>query len=91
MRALRFSYTECFFGDVNDILLKRFVPWPRIKNYKHAKQPERSLDIVVRAVSAAVLAVLAGFKSLQGLSCAPAPATTRRGMLVTNGKGWRPS
>ena len=41
------------------------------------------MDTVVRAVSAAVLAVLVGFKSLQGLPCAPAPATTRRGMLVT--------
>ena len=41
------------------------------------------MDTVVRAVSTAVLAVLVGFKSLQGLPCAPAPATTRRGMLVT--------
>ena len=46
---------------------------------------ERSLDTVVRAVSAAVLPVVVDFTSLKGLSCAPGPATTRRGMLVTNG------
>ena len=38
--------------------------------------PERSLDTVVRAVSAVVLPVLVGFTSLQGLPCAPGPATT---------------
>ena len=48
--------------------------------------PERSLDTVVRAVSAAVLPVLVDFTSLQGLpGCAPGPSTTRRNMLVTNG------
>ena len=47
--------------------------------------PERSLDTVVRAVSAAVLPVWVDFTSLKGLPCAPGPATTRRGMLVTNG------
>ena len=47
--------------------------------------PERSLDTVVRAGSAIVLAVLVGFTSLQHPPCAPAPATARRGMLVTNG------
>ena len=36
--------------------------------------PERSLDTVVRAGSAAVLV---GFTSLQRLPCALAPATTR--------------
>ena len=46
---------------------------------------ERSLDTVVRAVSAAVLPVWVDFTSLKGLPCAPGPATTRRGMLVTNG------
>ena len=48
-------------------------------------QAERSLDTVVRAVSAAVLPVWVDFTSLKGLPCAPGPATTRRGMLVTNG------
>ena len=50
--------------------------------------PERSLDTVVRAVSAAVLPVWVDFTSLKGLPCAPGPVTTRRGMLamlVTNG------
>ena len=47
--------------------------------------PERSLDTVVRAVSAAVLPVWVDFTSLKGLPCAPGPAATRRGMLVTNG------
>ena len=46
---------------------------------------ERSLDTVVRAVSAAILPVWVDFTSLKGLPCAPGPATTRRGMLVTNG------
>ena len=46
-------------------------------------EPERYLDTVVRAVSAAVLSILVGFTSLQGLPCALGPATTRRGMLVT--------
>ena len=48
-------------------------------------RPERSLDTVVRAVSAAVLPVWVNCTSLKGLPCAPGPATTRRGMLVTNG------
>ena len=47
--------------------------------------PERSLDTVVRAISASVLPVWVDFTSLKGLPCAPGPATTRRGMLVTNG------
>ena len=42
---------------------------------------ERSLDTVVRAVSASVLPVWVDFTSLKGLPCAPGPATTRRGML----------
>ena len=46
---------------------------------------ERSLDTVVRAVSASVLPVWVDFTSLKVLPCAPGPATTRRGMLVTNG------
>ena len=46
---------------------------------------ERSLDTVVRAVSAAILPVWVDFTSLKGLPCAPGQATTRRGMLVTNG------
>ena len=48
---------------------------------------ERSLDTVVRAVSAAILPVWVDFTSLKGLPCAPGPATTRRGMLVTNSNG----
>ena len=53
----------------------------------HCAGAERSLDTVVRAVSAAVLPVWVDFTSfsLKGLPCAPGPATTRRGMLVTNG------
>ena len=47
--------------------------------------PERSLDTVVCAVSASVLPVWIDFTSLKGLPCAPGPATTRRGMLLTNG------
>ena len=39
----------------------------------------------VDAVSAAILPVWVDFTSLKGLPCAPGPATTRRGMLVTNG------
>ena len=42
------------------------------------------MDTVVRAVSAAVLPVWVDFTSLKGLPCAPGPAKTRRGMLVTN-------
>ena len=42
------------------------------------------MDTVVRAVSAVVSPVWVDFTSLKGLPCAPAPATTRRGMLVTN-------
>ena len=49
------------------------------------RMAERSLDTVVRAVSAAVVPVWVDFTSLKGLPCAPGPATTRRGMLVTNG------
>ena len=41
--------------------------------------------LVARACSAAFLAVLVGFTSLQRLPCAPASATTQMGMLVTNG------
>ena len=47
--------------------------------------PERSLDTVVHAVSAAILPVWVDFTNFKGLPCAPGPATTRRGMLVTNG------
>ena len=46
---------------------------------------EHSLETVVRAVSTAILPVWVDFTSLKGLPCAPGPATTRRGMLVTNG------
>ena len=49
-----------------------------------ASSTERSLDTVVRAVSAVVLPVWVDFTSLKGLPCAPGPATTRRGMLVFN-------
>ena len=44
-----------------------------------------TMDTVVRAVSASVLPVWVDFTSLKGLPCAPGPATTRRGVLVTNG------
>ena len=44
------------------------------------------MDTVVRAVSAPVLPVWVDFTGLKGLPCAPGPATTRRGMLVTNGR-----
>ena len=54
-------------------------------NASGVEHSERSLDTVVRAVSAAVLPVWVDFTSLKGLPCAPGPATTRRGMLVTNG------
>ena len=41
---------------------------------------------MIDAVSAAILPVWVDFTSLKGLGpCAPGPATTRRGMLVTNG------
>ena len=52
--------------------------------------PERSLDTVVRAVSAAILPVWVDFTSLKGLPCAPGPATTRRGVNIlvgVTGKG----
>ena len=57
----------------------------KVSNSCAGSAPERSLDTVVRAVSAAVLPVWVDFTSLKGLPCAPGPATTRRGMLVTNG------
>ena len=57
--------------------------FPRL--WKGVGEAERSLDTVVRAVSAAVLPVWVDFTSLKSLPCAPGPATTRRGMLVTNG------
>ena len=44
-----------------------------------------SVVTVFDAVSAAILPVWVDFTSLKGLPCAPGPATTRRGMLVTNG------
>ena len=46
-----------------------------------------SVVTVIDAVSAAILPVWVDFTSLKGLPCAraPGPATTRRGMLVTNG------
>ena len=53
--------------------------------HRAVSSSERSLDTVVRAVSALVLPVWVDFTSLKGLPCAPGPATTRRGMLVTNG------
>ena len=43
-----------------------------------------SVVTVFDAVSAAILPVWVDFTSLKGLPCAPGPATTRRGMLVTN-------
>ena len=57
----------------------------QVSHARAALIPERSLDTVVRAVSAAILPVWVDFTSLKGLPCAPGPATTRRGMLVTNG------
>ena len=44
-----------------------------------------SVVTVIDAVSAAILPVRVDYTSLKGLPCAPGPATTRRGMLVTNG------
>ena len=44
-----------------------------------------SVVTVIDAVSASILPVWVDFTSLKGLPCAPGPATTRRGMLVTNG------
>ena len=46
-----------------------------------------SVVTVIDAVSASILPVWVDFTSLKGLGlpCAPGPATTRRGMLVTNG------
>ena len=44
-----------------------------------------SVVTVIDVVSAAILPVWVDFTSLKGLPCAPGPATTRRGMLVTNG------
>ena len=44
-----------------------------------------SVVTVIDAVSAAILPVWVDFTSLKGLPCAPGPATTRRGMRVTNG------
>ena len=43
-----------------------------------------SVVTVIYAVLASILPVLVDFTSLKGLPCAPGPATTRRGMLVTN-------
>ena len=75
----RVSAPHCFVID-------RKAKVKRMNASAHIR-PERSLDTVVRAVSAAVLPVWVDFTSLKGLpcECAPGPATTRRGMLVTNG------
>ena len=60
--------------------------WKRALNSGHQQFVGLfSVVTVIDAVSAAILPVWVDFTSLKGLPCAPGPATTRRGMLVTNG------
>ena len=71
-----------YISRVDQVIVRRYINFPHFSDRRGGLF---SVVTVIDAVSAAILPVWVDFTSLKGLPCAPGPATTRRGMLVTNG------